>query len=61
MIGWLFDDIKLDFITCCHFKDNARSARVQQKLGFRYYADTTFETSWGEMKDSIMNIMYRPE
>lgn len=61
VIDWLFDDVKLDFITCCHFKDNARSARVQQKLGFRYYADTTFETSWGEMKDSIMNIMYRPE
>ena len=59
VIKWLFEEVGLDFITCCHFKDNAQSVRVQQKLGFRYYKDCLFETRWGENKDSKMNILYR--
>lgn len=59
VIEWLFDEIGLDFITCSHFNDNPQSAKVQQKLGFKYYKDNVYETHWGEMKNGVTNIMYR--
>ena len=58
VIEWLFEDVKVDFITCSHFRANPQSARVQQKLGFKYYRDNKYETRWGEVKDGITNILF---
>ncbi len=34
---YLFGEVRLDALFCGHFPDNLRSARVQEKCGFRYY------------------------
>lgn len=59
VIKWLFDEVGLDFITCSHFRDNPRSTRVQQKLGFRFYRESLHETMWDELKPGITNILFR--
>lgn len=36
-VGYLFNELGLDFIVCGHFTDNPRSMRVQEKCGFTHY------------------------
>ena len=59
VIDYLFDAVGLDFIVCGHFTDNPRSARVQQKCGFRYVKDNTYQTTYGELKPNKLNILFK--
>ena len=59
VIDYLFDTVGLDFIVCGHFTDNPRSARVQQKCGFRYIKDNTYQTTYGELKPNKLNILFK--
>ena len=34
---YCFDDLNLDFLTCCHYDFNNQSRRVQEKSGFKHY------------------------
>ena len=61
VIGWLFDEIQLDFIIVGHFDRNAQSKRVVEKCGFQYIKTTKFETRYETVENSIEYILYHPE
>lgn len=57
VIRYLFDEVGLDAILCGHFLHNKRSARVQEKCGFRHYAFCTLETPVGTMEEEMTILM----
>lgn len=50
VIDYLFNQVKLDFIICCHSTHNIQSKRVQEKCGFTVYKTTD---------EKQINILYR--
>lgn len=50
VIEYLFNQVKLDFIICCHSTHNNQSKRVQEKCGFTVYKTTD---------EKQINILYR--
>ena len=56
---YLFENVKLDFIVCCHFTDNDQSKRVQEKCGFKHLRIKKSETRYGIVKDSWVSILER--
>lgn len=60
-IRWLFEDMKLDALFCAHFSSNSQSARVQEKCGFRYLADSRFTTRYGETVDDVVNVLKKED
>ncbi len=61
VIGWLFEDQKLDFIMVSHFDWNDQSRRVIEKCGFRYSKTTKYETRYGTVENTLNYILYHPE
>ena len=61
VLGWLFTDQGLDFVTYCHFDWNRQSARVAQKCGFRPVGEGTYETRYGTVERDIINLLTREE
>ena len=59
VMDYLYNEIGLDFIICCHFTDNAASWRVQQKCGFAHYKLIQSETRYGLVKDTWVSVRYR--
>ncbi len=59
VIAWLFDEIKLDFITIGHFDWNHQSRRVIEKCGFRYVKTIKYKTRYDTTEDSMEYILYR--
>lgn len=59
VIKYLFDDVGLDFVICCHFTDNEQSKRVQEKCGFKHYKLIRSETRYGIVKDSWASVLSR--
>ena len=57
VIRYLFDEVGLDFLVCCHFTDNAQSCRVQEKCGFQHCKLIQSETRYGLVKDAWMSIL----
>jgi len=60
VIRWLFDEVKLDFITVGHFTGNDRSRRVIEKCGFEFVKAIPRNTRDGRTKDSREYILFRP-
>ena len=58
---WLFEEVGLDVIFCGHFLRNGRSARAQEKCGFRHYAYGKYETQMGTVEDDEVNILTRED
>ena len=61
VIRWLFEDVGLDAVFCGHFVRNTRSARVQQKCGFRHYAFRKYRTQFGTVEDDDVSILTKEE
>ena len=61
VVRYLFEDVGLDVIFCGHFLRNTRSARVQQKCGFRHYTSSTYETRSGTGEDDEINFLTRED
>ena len=61
VIRYLFETVGLDVILCAHFLSNKRSARVQEKCGFRHYAYGTFETKFGTTEEDVTNILTKAD
>jgi ribosomal-protein-alanine N-acetyltransferase len=61
VIRWLFEEEDLDLLLCGHFLRNVRSARVQQKCGFRHYAFGTFETKNDTVEDDEIRILTKED
>ena len=61
VIKYLFEVVKLDAILCGHFLSNTRSARVQEKCGFKHYVYSKFETHFGTIEDEEINILTKED
>ena len=61
VIRWLFETVKLDFIMIGHFDWNSQSRRVIEKCGFRYVKQTTYQTRYDTVENSLEYILYRDE
>ena len=59
VIKYAFETLKLDFLVCGHFTDNAQSQRAQEKCGFRHVKLIRYETRYGTVKDSWLSILER--
>lgn len=60
VIDWLFAEIGLDFIMIGHFDWNSQSRRVIEKCGFQYVKQTTYQTRYDTVENSLEYILYRP-
>ena len=58
VIGWLFDEINLDFLICGHFDWNRRSARVVEKCGFSYIKTVKYETRYDTVENSVEYVLW---
>ena len=61
VIDWLFAEIGLDFIMIGHFDWNNQSRRVIEKCGFQYVKQTTYQTRYDTVENSMEYILYRDE
>ena len=61
VLKYLFTVEQMDFVTCGHFAKNRRSARVQEKCGFRFYGVAPYETQMGAMETSVNSLLTREE
>ena len=61
VLRYLFDELGMDAVLCGHFLSNARSARVQEKCGFRHYGYGVFETADGRREYDEMTIISRED
>ena len=61
VVGWLFDDVRLDFIICAHYDRNRQSARVIEKCGFQYVKDITRDAACGRTENAREYILYNPK
>ena len=59
VIRYFLETLKLDFLVCGHFTDNARSKRVQKKCGFRHVKLIRYETGYGVVKDCWLSVLER--
>ncbi len=60
VIGWLFDEVGLDFILVGHFEWNNQSRRVIEKCGFCYLRTIDYETSCNTVERAREYILRRP-
>jgi len=58
VIDWCFEELKLDYLTCCHFDWNMQSSRVIEKTGFRYFSTGPYTTQYGKVETSLNYILY---
>ncbi len=59
VIRYCFEEMRMDILLCGYYPRNSRSARVQEKCGFRHYKSTTHKTSYGKIEDAQLNILSR--
>lgn len=59
VIGYCFDVLEWDWLTCAHFVTNTRSQRVIEKCGFQYQKDFLYQTRMGTLEPSKGYILYR--
>lgn len=60
VIRYCFEELKFDFLICCHFVRNEQSRRVIEKSGFEYLRDIEYRTWCGEVERHRMYIRYNP-
>ncbi len=58
VIGYCFDVLHYDYLTCCHFLPNSQSRRVIEKCGFQYLKEISYETQVGTIEASRLYILY---
>lgn len=61
VIRYLFDEVGLDVIFCGNFLRNRRSARVQEKCGFRFCRNGTFRTQYGTEEETEDRLLWRKD
>ena len=60
VIGFCFDSLHFDYVTCSHFKRNAQSQRVIEKTGFHFLEESFFDTRYGTREVTRYYIQYNP-
>ncbi|HCW52575.1 MAG TPA: N-acetyltransferase [Clostridium sp.] len=62
VIKFLFDEIKLDAVTICHFSHNNQSRRVIEKCGFKFLKKEVFYSKRLDLTfDDMQYILYNNE
>jgi len=61
VLPYLFETVGLDAVLCGHFISNHQSARVQQKCGFRPYANGVYHTQLGTDEPDEITILTRQD
>ncbi len=61
VLRWLFEDMKLDAVTCSHFTGNDRSRRVIEKCGFSYVRDFEYTTVLGNTEKTRGYVLYKKD
>lgn len=61
VIKYLFETVKVDFITVGHFLSNDRSRRVIEKCGFRYVNTYDHKTRYGTVEKTMGYILFRQD
>ena len=60
VIDYLFNELNYDFLLCGRYDRNTRSARVQEKCGFKPYHRLIFDTAFGEKEPGILSLLINP-
>lgn len=58
VIGYCFDILHFDYVTCSHFQRNPRSQRVIEKAGFQFLEESFFDTRYGTREVTRYYIKY---
>ena len=58
---WFFTHTDGEFLTCGYFVWNRQSERVQEKCGFHFLKEISFETMLGKTEKSNVNILWKRE
>lgn len=61
VIGHCFNELGWDYLTCGHFVRNDRSRRVIEKTGFRFFAESNYETRYDTVEVSKNYILWNPQ
>ena len=60
VIGYCFEKLDFDWLTCGHFIRNNQSRRVVEKCGFRYVKDVVHTTRFGTEEPTKLYVLYNP-
>lgn len=60
VIGYCFEVLKFDYLTCGHFDHNDRSRRVIEKNGFQFLKNVITPTARGVDEPGKMYVLYNP-
>ena len=60
VIGYLFNKLSLDFLTCGYYDFNTQSKRVQEKCGFRPYRKLVMDTRLDTSEPGVLNLLTNP-
>lgn len=60
VIGYCFEKLDFDWVSCDHFAWNQQSRRVIEKCGFSYIKDDIRETRFDTQEQSRLYIQYNP-
>lgn len=58
VIGYCFEVLHYDYLTCAHFLRNSQSRRVIEKSGFTFLKEVKHETRYGTVEDTKLYILY---
>ena len=61
VLAYLFREVGLDAVFCGNFLHNTRSARVQEKCGFRMIGYGTYETRFHTIEQTVERVLLRSE
>lgn len=61
VIDYLFEEIKLDFLTAAYFDNNIASKKMQEKCGFKPYRKVIIDTSMGTKEAGVLNLLLNPK
>lgn len=59
VVQYLFEDVKLDFVTCSYFLSNPQSKRVTEKCGFSSLRLINYKTTFDTEEKTMLTIRYR--
>lgn len=61
VMDYCFQVLRYDFLTCGYFIRNQQSRRVNEKLGFVFYKQVSYETRCHTVEAANLNLRWNPE
>lgn len=60
VIGYCFETLHYDYLSCGHFIKNAQSRRVVEKCGFTFLKQIDYTTRFGTVEPTNLYILMNP-